>query len=104
MGFCSVPPARLFPKQPRSVLQERKFFGLCNIGLRPTIGGKHLVIEVNILDFSEDIYGKEISVSVLRIIRKEKKFQNLDQLVNQIRLDRIKALKLLSMPDKDQPG
>jgi riboflavin kinase/FMN adenylyltransferase len=86
------------------MLQERKFFGLCNIGLRPTIGGKHLVIEVNILDFSEDIYGKEISVSVLRIIRKEKKFQNLDQLVNQIRLDKIEALKLLSLPDKDQPG
>jgi len=84
------------------LLQERKFFGLCNIGNRPTIGGKQLVIEVNILDFSEDIYGKDISIKVIRAIRKEKKFQNLTQLVDQINFDKEKVMKILSVLLKDQ--
>lgn len=83
-------------------LNARKLFGICNIGFRPTIGGTNLVIEVNILDFSEDIYGKEISVKILKPIRKEKKFQNLEKLVNQIRLDKEKAESILSALNKDQ--
>ena len=84
-------------------LQEKKFFGLCNIGLRPTIGGTHLVIEVNI-DFSADIYGMEISVTIIRQIRKEKKFKNLEALVSQIRHDKEKAMKMISALDKDKTG
>ena len=84
------------------ILGNRSFFGLCNIGFRPTIGGLHLVTEVHILDFSEDIYGQEISVKIIRSIRKEKKFKSLEQLVNQIRLDKEKASKLISFFDKDQ--
>ena len=82
-------------------LQERKLFGICNNGYRPTIGGTHLVIEVNILDFSEDIYGMEISVRIIRRIRKEKKFEHLDQLVSQIKLDRLKATRILSVLNKN---
>jgi riboflavin kinase/FMN adenylyltransferase len=85
-------------------LKERKFFGLCNIGKRPTIGGTDLVTEVHILEFCEDIYGKEISIKVIRSIRKEKKFQNLDMLVNQINLDKEKAMRMLSALNKDQTG
>jgi riboflavin kinase/FMN adenylyltransferase len=85
-------------------LKERKFFGLCNIGKRPTIGGTDLVTEVHILEFCEDIYGKEISIKVIRAIRKEKKFQNLDMLVNQINLDKEKAMRMLSALNKDQTG
>ncbi len=85
-------------------LQEKKFFGLCNIGLRPTIGGTHLVIEVNILDFSADIYGMELSVTIIRQIRKEKKFKNLEALVSQIRHDKEKAMKMISALDKDKTG
>ena len=113
LGF---PTANIEPRKDQSTmipngvylvsvqLEERKFFGLCNIGIRPTVGGTHLVIEVNILDFSENIYGKEISIMVIRTIRKEKKFKNLDRLVNQIKLDKKKALKILSTLDKDQSG
>lgn len=85
-------------------LNARTFSGLCNIGHRPTIGGKDLVIEVNILAFSEDIYGKEISVRILRAIRKERKFKDLEQLVNQIKRDKTKAIKILSALNKDKTG
>lgn len=78
------------------------YSGLCNIGFRPTIGGHNLVIEVNILDFSKDIYGQEIRVNIIRRIRKEKKFSGLEELVSQIRRDKDKALKLLSAADKNK--
>ena len=84
------------------MLREKEFFGLCNIGYRPTIGGTHIVIEVNILDFSDDIYGEEISIRVIKAIRKEKKFKDLEQLVNQIKLDKSKAVKFLSALNKNE--
>ena len=86
------------------LLDERILPGVCNIGLRPTIGGTQVVTEVNILDFSEDIYGKEISVTILKSIRKEKKFSTLVELANQIRLDKEKARRLLSMLNKQKAG
>ena len=86
------------------LLDDRILPGVCNIGLRPTIGGTQLVTEVHILDFSEDIYGKEISVTIMKSIRKEKKFSTLDELGNQIRLDKEKARRLLSMLNKQKAG
>ena len=111
LGFPTaniIPPKEHPPVIPNGVylvsvmLREKEFFGLCNIGYRPTIGGTHLVIEVNILDFSDDIYGEEISIRVIRAIRKEKKFRDLEQLVNQIKLDKAKAVKFLSALKKNE--
>lgn len=88
-----------------SVLLKKKiFFGLCNIGNRPTIGGTQVVIEVNILDFSDDIYGTEISITIIRTLRKEKKFKDLGQLASQLQLDKAKAMKILSASDKNNAG
>jgi riboflavin kinase/FMN adenylyltransferase len=69
--------------------------GIANIGLRPTIGGKSLTVEVNIFDFEEDIYGQNIAVWFLERIREERKFATLDDLVAQIRKDKFTALELL---------
>ncbi len=111
LGFPTaniIPPEDHPPVIPNGVylvsvmLREKEFFGLCNIGYRPTIGGTHIVIEVNILDFSDDIYGEEISIRVIKAIRKEKKFKDLEQLVNQIKLDKSKAVKFLSALNKNE--
>ncbi len=75
---------------------NRKMNGFANIGIRPTIGGKNLTFEVNIFDFEEDIYGKILTVWFLDRIREERKFATLDDLVAQIRTDKLTALKLLS--------
>jgi riboflavin kinase / FMN adenylyltransferase len=110
LGFptANIQPEQNFTYQiPNGVYFARvflgtgRYYGLCNIGLRPTIGGKNVVIEVNILDFSEDIYGEPISVEILRTLRKEKKFKDLGQLVDQIKLDKIKAGKILSALNKN---
>ena len=86
------------------LLQGTKLSGLCNIGYRPTIGGQHLVIEDPILDFTEDIYGQAMEVKVIGAIRKEKKFKNLEELVGQIKRDKVKAMKMLSVFNKNSAG
>jgi len=61
--------------------------GVANFGIRPTINGKKAVLEVHILDFNKDIYGKDIKIEFDKMIRTEKKFSSLDELKNQIKND-----------------
>jgi riboflavin kinase/FMN adenylyltransferase len=70
--------------------------GMANAGVRPTIAGKSLTVEVNLFDFSGNLYGKTLVVYFIDRIRDEKKFNSLDELVAQIHLDKQQALKLLS--------
>lgn len=74
----------------------RKFFGMCNIGVRPTLGqGNALTIETNIFGFDEDIYGLDIRISFLRKIRDERRFPGLEGLVAQLQKDKEYCLGLL---------
>ena len=61
--------------------------GIANIGIRPTVGGTSPVLEVNIFDFKEDIYGKRLKVQFVKKIRDEKKFDGLEELKIQIAKD-----------------
>jgi riboflavin kinase / FMN adenylyltransferase len=69
--------------------------GMMSIGIRPTIGDNKRMIEVNIFDFNENIYGRILRVYLKYFLRKEKKFNNLEELKNQIAIDEINAKKLL---------
>ncbi len=69
--------------------------GMMSIGVRPTIGGENVVIEVNIFNFEEDIYNKTIRVNLKNYIRPEEKFKDLDELMEAMAKDKIKALELL---------
>src|SRR5437773_1303939 len=71
------------------------FKGMMSIGFRPTVDAKKRVVEVNIFDFDEEIYGETIRVYVKKYLRPEIKFNNLDELVKQIGLDKIESLKWL---------
>jgi len=63
--------------------------GVINLGIRPTVsGGKsERVLEIHLFDFDRDIYGYDVEVRFLKFLRPEKKFENLDALVQQIRHD-----------------
>lgn len=62
--------------------------GVMNIGVKPTVSGSRLrTIEVHILDFSADIYGKEVRVDVVRRLRGEQFFDSIDALRAQIGVD-----------------
>lgn len=68
-------------------IEGKTYFGATNIGYNPTVNGSKLSIETNILEFSEDIYGKLIKIEFLERIRDEKKFSSLDELKNQLGKD-----------------
>lgn len=69
--------------------------GMMSIGIRPTIGGTDRVIEVNIFDFNEDIYGATIRVYIRKYLRSEVKFNGLDALVEQLGKDKEDTLRVL---------
>jgi riboflavin kinase/FMN adenylyltransferase len=69
--------------------------GMMNIGIRPTIGGRKKVIEVNIFDFEKVIYDETLRIYVRYFLRKEVKFNSLEALKEQLGDDKINALKLL---------
>ncbi len=71
----------------RVIIDGKKYFGATNVGMNPTVNGKYLSIETNILDFNEDIYGKRVRIEFLEKIRDEKKFKSLDELRKQLDLD-----------------
>lgn len=58
-----------------------------NIGTRPTVDGKGVVLETHILDFNSDVYGQEIKVEFIKMLRPEQKFLNLTELRSQIKTD-----------------
>ncbi|WP_270939804.1 bifunctional riboflavin kinase/FAD synthetase [Romboutsia lituseburensis] len=68
-------------------VEDKTYFGATNVGYNPTVNGKSLSIETNILEFDEDIYGKNIKVEFLERIRDEKKFSSLEELKNQLGKD-----------------
>lgn len=71
----------------------RKFKGMCNIGVRPTVrAGGQRTIETNIFDFDEDIYGLDLKVTFHHKIRDEHRFDSIDTLQAQLAADRAHIL------------
>ena len=61
--------------------------GIANLGYRPTFKQKKILLEVHIFNFSGNLYNKYLSVEFIKFIRKEKKFNNVNQLRKQIKSD-----------------
>ena len=70
--------------------------GVINLGVRPTIsaGKSERVLEIHLFDFNRDIYRRDVEVRFLRFLRPEKKFANVEVLVEQIRHDVDQAREL----------
>jgi riboflavin kinase/FMN adenylyltransferase len=79
-------------------LDGRTIDGVCNIGLRPTIGGHRPRLEAHLFDFSGNLYDRHLRVSLIDFIRPEKKFSGLDALKTQIAADAQTARELLAAP------
>lgn len=69
--------------------------GMAYIGHRPTINGMSRNIEVNIFDFTEDIYGQTIRINFMEYMRGDQKFNSLEELKEQLGLDEVKARSIL---------
>lgn len=86
-----VHPLKCVPKNGVYAVQiirkEKKYFGMMNIGIRPTLNRSNQQIEVHIFDFSEMIYDEIITVQFIDYIREEQKFNSLEGLITQIKKD-----------------
>ncbi|MDV7104426.1 bifunctional riboflavin kinase/FAD synthetase [Vibrio sp. TH_r3] len=68
-------------------VSDKPLGGVANIGQRPTVNGVRQQLEVHLFDFSENLYGKQLEVSLLKKLREEKRFESFEALKQQIELD-----------------
>jgi riboflavin kinase/FMN adenylyltransferase len=66
---------------------NKVFKGIANLGYRPTFGEKKILLEVNLFNFSGNLYNKSLNVSFYNFIRSEKKFNDHQDLIKQIEKD-----------------
>jgi len=78
-------------------IENQSYFGMMNIGTNPTVENTNQIqkIEVNIFDFDAEIYDKSITVTFLKRIRSEQKFDSLESLKAQIAMDKIESLQFI---------
>lgn len=91
-----LPRSGVYAVWVKSALFDRQL-GVMNLGYRPTVDGQQLTAEVHLLDWSGDLYGQALSVSLEHFLRPEQKFAGLDQLKAQIQCDCEQARSLLTV-------
>ncbi|MBZ8179505.1 bifunctional riboflavin kinase/FAD synthetase [Oscillatoria salina] len=104
-----VPADKFLPRQGVYCVTVEKFsdfntspetlIGVMNLGCRPTVDGKNPTIEIHLLDWSGDLYGQKLIVSLKQFLRSEQKFPSLDALKAQIATDCQRARKYFSELD-----
>jgi riboflavin kinase/FMN adenylyltransferase len=92
-------PYKLIPKSGVYIIETKinseYYYGIMNIGKRPTLNGKRKTIEVHLLDFDQNLYGEKIQVGLLKFLRNEQKFDSIEQLFIQIKKDEATARELI---------
>lgn len=71
----------------RATVDGRTFEAVVNVGVRPTFGEDRVAVEVHVLDFSGDLYGRRLHVAFTRHLRDERRFPSIEALLAQIRSD-----------------
>ncbi|MBR5295308.1 MAG: bifunctional riboflavin kinase/FAD synthetase [Clostridia bacterium] len=76
----------------RVIFDEKEYFGVCNVGSRPTVDqDDRIIAETHLFDFSGELYGKEVRVEFYKFLRPETRFSSLEELKTQIGKDREEA-------------
>ncbi|WP_010135700.1 bifunctional riboflavin kinase/FAD synthetase [Ochrovirga pacifica] len=79
----------------RATYQQVTYYGMLNIGTRPTVGGSSKSIEAHLFDFNQNIYDQEIKVEFLHYLRDERNFYALEALKEQLQTDKKNSLDFL---------
>lgn len=77
--------------------------GVASIGFRPTFGGRELLLEVHMFDFSGDLYGRQLRVAMIGYLRREVKFDSADDLIDEMKRDAERARQVLAEVDGPMP-
>ncbi len=75
--------------------ENQLFSGMMNMGYRPTVDGRRHSLEVHIFNFDKILYGKNLTISFLKLIRCEEKFDSLEDLKIQLQKDKLLAQQIL---------
>lgn len=104
LGFptlnLSLPPLKVLPPGVYAVRAHTplgSFFGMANVGTRPTLGEGGLRLEVHLFGFSGDLYGEEVRVEFLKKLRDERRFASLEELRAQLSKDQEEALRFFGL-------
>lgn len=93
-----IPQDLMLPKQGvyacKAVVDGQEYPAVTNIGMRPTVDGHHITVEPWLLDFSEDLYGKALTLMFMNYLRPEKKFDSLDDLQAEIQKNAAETRKI----------
>ena len=87
-----IPKVGVYAVQILISKNKKIYKGIANIGYRPTFNQKKLLLEVNLFNFSGNLYNKKLTINFLKFIRGEKKFKGITALKKQIQKD-IKVAK-----------
>ena len=91
---------KLIPKNGvyvvKSILNDKLYYGMMNIGFNPTVDGSTKSIEIHFFDFNADLYEQNIQVDILERIRDEHKFNSLDELKAQLLKDKETSISIIS--------
>ena len=79
----------------KSKIDHQDVYGMMNIGYNPTFNNKSKKIETHFFNLNKNLYGKIIKIELLEYIREEKRFETVDDLIQRLKLDREKCLKLI---------
>ncbi|MBO7196986.1 MAG: bifunctional riboflavin kinase/FAD synthetase [Clostridia bacterium] len=69
------------------------YYSVCNVGTCPTFGENEIRLETHLIDYSGDLYDKEIRVYLIGFLREEKRFDSVDELKMQIYVDKNTTIK-----------
>lgn len=64
-----------------------KYRAMSNVGIRPSVGGKELLLETHVVNFTGDLYGKRLRISLIEKLRDEKRFASISDLKEQLLRD-----------------
>jgi len=78
-----------------AVLGSERYQAVANVGVRPSFDNGHRTVETHILDFDQDIYGCDLVVEFVARLRDERRFEQIDDLVAQIKRDSEAARQVL---------
>ena len=93
----SIDEGRVVPKygvyRTAVVIDGKIYSGVSNVGICPTFGGNETRLETHIIDFSGDMYGKELRIYLLGFLREEKRFESINELKMQINIDKNTTIR-----------
>ncbi len=92
-----VPLQGVFAVRVLGVPGERAVAGVANLGTRPMVDGREMLLEVHLFDFAADLYGRELEVQFVARLRDELKFASMQAMVQQMHRDAAQARALLGV-------